>query len=612
MRSKHVLVSALQALPLLALLLPGKAVLRAATPAPPLSSVLAKPVNQPTDTIPTPYATDQRVIAAGQLLFESNCSACHNFRQKGIGPNLAQATTVNSPAWLKKFIRNAAESINQGDARAVRLFKEYNQYMPAFPALKDSEIDALLAYIHTRQQQPTATATTKNGPNLGPPIDDPIPAPITQSGLRLQLAQVLTAPKTALTPPLARINTMRVLPGKSDRVHPDRVTPDRVFIQDLRGKLYEMVDTTLRVFMDIAHERPGFIDKPGLATGLGSFAFHPDFYRNGLFYTTHTEKAGAAPADFAYPDSIKVTLQWVITEWKVADPTATVFAGTGRELFRVNMVSPIHGVQEITFNPLARPGSPVYGLLYIGVGDGGATENGFPFICRDKSHVWSSVLRIDPKGHNSQNGHYGIPATNPYARADARTTCREVYCRGFRNPNRIIWTPDGRMLVTDIGQSQLEELNLALPGADYGWPVREGTFLTNTGGDIGHVYALPKADKTARYVYPVAQYDHGEGNAISGGFVYTGTQIPQLTGKYVFGDIVNGRVFFVDSKALALGRQAPVSELELEIDQTVTTFQQRTNAKKTDLRIGLGLNNTLYLYTKTDGKLYKVVGCKSH
>lgn len=567
------------------------------------------PRTQLTDTTKNAYSTDKRVIDTGRLLFETNCSACHNFRQKGIGPNLAQATTENSPAWLKKFIRNAAEPINQGDARAVRLLKEYNQYMPAFPTLKDADLEALLAYIQANQKR---TPISVKNENLGPVLKDPITDKPVKSGLRLQLSQILTAPATATTSPLARINTMRVLPGTPDRVTPDRAHPDRAFIQDLRGKLYEMVDTTLRVFMDMASERAGFIDKPGLATGLGSFAFHPDFYRNGLFYTTHTEKAGAAPADFAYPDSIKVTLQWVITEWKVRNPSATVFAGTGRELFRVNMVSSIHGVQEITFNPLARPGSPDYGLLYIGIGDGGATENGFSFLCRDKSHIWSSVLRIDPKGRNSKNGRYGIPASNPYARADARTTCREVYCRGFRNPNRIIWAPDGKMLITDIGQTQIEELNIGKAGADYGWPAREGTFLINTQGSMSNVYALPTTDKALGYVYPVMQYDHGEGNAISGGFVYAGTQIPRLRGKYIFGDIVNGRVFYVDSKALVPGQQAPVYELELEIDRDLTTFQQRTNAKKTDLRIGMGINNDLYLYTKTDGKVYKVIGCERH
>ena len=556
---------------------------------------------QPTDTTGKgweAYTANKQLMASGEQLFQNNCSTCHKFRQKGIGPNLAGLTAEVSPAWVKAFIRDASEQIQRGDARAIRLFKEYNQYMPAFPTLKESEIDALMAYIPISQKRESAEATNDKP---GAVLTDPISAKPLNSGLRLRLEEVLTAPATAQAIPLARINKMLVLPG-------DKSQPDRQFIEDLRGPLYEMEGSHLRVYMDMAKERPAFIHTPGLATGFGSYAFHPDFYRNGLLYTTHTEKAGTAPADFAYADSIKVTLQWVLMEWKVSDPKSAVFSGTGRELMRVNVVSPIHGVQEITFNPLAKPGSPDYGLLYIGIGDGGATENGYYFLCNAKNRVWGSVLRIDPRGTNSRNGRYGIPATNPYAKDGNPATQREIFCRGFRNPNRISWAPDGRMLITDIGHAQVEELNLGVAGGDYGWPEREGTFLMNHRGKMSHVYPLPANDKSFHYRYPVAQYDHGEGNAISGGFVYTGSGIPQLRGKYIFGDIVNGRLFYVETSELKPGYQAPVHELTLELARNVVTFQELTKHKKTDLRIGVGLNQELFLYTKTDGRVYKVVG----
>ena len=72
-------------------------------------------------------------------------------------------------------------------------------------------------------------------------------------------------------------------------------------------------------------------------------------------------------------------MQWVLTEWKTENPGAATFSGTSRELFRVNMVSDIHGVQEITFNPLSKPGDEDYGMLYIGVGDGGSVEDRISF-----------------------------------------------------------------------------------------------------------------------------------------------------------------------------------------------------------------------------------------
>jgi len=326
-------------------------------------------------------------------------------------------------------------------------------------------------------------------------------------------------------------------------------------------------------------------------------------------YTTHTEKAHAAPADFTFPDTLRNSLQWVLTEWKMKDPSAATFAGTGREMMRIDMMTPIHGVQEITFSPLAKPGDPDYGLLYIGIGDGGAAENGGYFICNSNKTIWSSVLRLDPKGRNSKNGKYGIPASNPFAQDNDPTTLGEVYVRGFRNPNRITWAPDGKMLISDIGLTNIEELNIGKAGADYGWPAREGTFLLNYKGKMDRVYALPKDDSKYQYTYPVAQFDHDEGNAISGGFVYNGTAIPTLKGKYIFGDVVSGRVFFVENSQLKLGQQTPIQELDLQVAGKEITLQQTSGNKKTDLRFGLGPKQEIYIFTKTDGRIYKVIGC---
>ncbi|GEO04138.1 hypothetical protein AAE02nite_18020 [Adhaeribacter aerolatus] len=556
---------------------------------------------KPTDSVPatSPYASNPQVISQGEALFQNNCATCHNFKQKGIGPNLAGVTAEVSHAWITSFIRNAPAVIASGDVRGKRLFAEFNQYMPPFTGLSNADIQALVSFINTHKK--TAPPNVSSA-QFGEAIKDPIPTKIPKSNLKLILDEVLTAPATAQKIPLARINKMRVLTGGKK---------DRHFIQELRGLIYEIEGKKLNVFMDITKERPGFIPQPGLATGFGSFAFHPEFYKNGLFYTTHTEKAQAAPADFAFADSIKVTLQWVLTEWKMKDPYAATFAGTGREMLRVNMMTQVHGVQEITFNPLAKPGSPDYGLLYIGVGDGGSAEGGAYFICNSNKTIWSSVLRIDPKGRNSQNKKYGIPAQNPFAQDNDSQTLGEVYVRGFRNPNRITWSPDGKMLISDIGLNNMEELNLGQAGADYGWPAREGTFLLDYRGKMDRVYALPPDDNKFNYTYPVAQFDHDEGNAFSGGFVYTNPNIPVLKGKYIFGDIVSGRVFFVENSQLKLGQQAPIQEMDLQIAGKRTTLKEIMGGKKTDLRFGLGPKQELYIFTKSDGRIYKVTGCST-
>ncbi|RDC63095.1 PQQ-dependent sugar dehydrogenase [Adhaeribacter pallidiroseus] len=561
-------------------------------------SAVNLPVLSPTQPAQKPakevYATDEHVLIDGKQLFQSNCTACHNFEQKGIGPNLAGVTGRETKEWLTKFIPNAPAVIQSGDAHATKLVAEYKQVMPAFTSLTSENVEALLGYLHAQQPSPE----DENSAKLGTPLRDPIPTKIPKSELLLSLESVTTAPATSEKIPTARINTMVVLPGKKKRV----------FLQDLRGKLYEMEGPTLREYLDISKERPAFIPTPGLATGFGSYAFHPDFYKNGLFYTTHTEKARTAPADFAYHDSIKVALQWVLTEWHLPDPHAPVFAGQGRELLRINMVNQIHGVQEITFNPFAKPGSPEYGLLYIGVGDGGAAEQKYSFLCNSNQTVWSTVLRIDPRGNNSKNKKYGIPTINPFAQDKDPSTLGEIYATGFRNPNRIYWSPDGKMLISDIGLTNIEELNIGKPGANYGWPAREGTFLLNYQGKMDKVYSLPADDAASHYTYPVVQFDHDEGNAFSAGFVYTGS-IPALKNKYIFGDIVSGRVFFVDNHKLKLGQQATIQEFTLQFAGKNATFQDITGNKKTDLRFGVGLNNDLYLYTKTDGKIWRVNNC---
>lgn len=542
------------------------------------------------------YSQDPQTLTKGQQLFQAYCSPCHNFLQKGIGPSLEQVTASVTHDWLKNFIRNAPAMIEKGDTRAKKLFEEYNQMMPPFSEVKDVDLEAIMSYIHSQQKAPEIQTL-----DLGTPMQNPIDEKIAKSGLVLQIEHVATAPPTGTKAPIARINQMRVLSGGAK---------DRLFIHDLRGFLYELIDTTWQVALEMKKERPKFIFDPGMGTGFGSFAFHPEFYQNGLFYTTHTEPAGTALADFAYPDSIKVTLQWVLTEWTIKDPNAKTFSAiNSRTLFRVNMVTGIHGVQEIAFNPLVKKGDPDYGLLYIGVGDGGASENRFPFICEDKSRIWSSVLRIDPRGKNSKNGQYGIPSSNPYAKLSDDVACREVYCRGFRNPNRYTWTPDGRMLIADIGHINIEELNLAVPGGDYGWPYREGTYVINPKAKMDKVYALPADDSKFNYLYPVLQFDHDEGKAIEGGFVYTGSAIPALKGKYIFGEIALGRVFYVELDQLKQGKQATIKELELKMGDKIVTILGLNNGIKPDFRLGVGLNQELFIYTKSDGKVYKIVDC---
>lgn len=537
-------------------------------------------------------SADSTAITKGEAVFNQNCSGCHNFKQDGIGPQLSGLTTKVSREWIQQFIRDPQKVINSGDNHAQQLYKKYKVFMPSFAALKNDELDAIITFLNTYKIP--AQVTKLNGNELL----NPIPDKIKFSGLVAGLQVITQIPSSSDSGklPLARITKLDFEPNTGSS-----------FVLDLRGKLYRLQNNKPTIYMNMADLKPKFINEPGLATGFGSFAFHPRFSKNGLLYTTHTEPAGSAKADFDYADSIKVTLQWVLTEWKADNPAATSFSGTGRELFRVNMVAGIHGMQEITFNPLAKRGDEDYGLLYIGIGDGGSVENGYPFLAHNLEKVWGTILRINPAGRNSANGQYGIPSQNPFIERQNVKARGEIYAYGFRNPHRITWSKSGQMLACNIGHGNIESVNLVKKGHDYGWPVREGSFVLNPYGELNKVYALSANDSSFHITYPVAEYDHDEGKAISGGFEYWGTAVPELKGKYLFGDIPTGRLFYVEMTEVKQGSHASIKEWKVAIDGAQKGLSELCGSERVDLHFGRDYKGELYIFTKADGKIYKLV-----
>lgn len=552
--------------------------------------------------IPTPAAAicplpaDSSIVVKGEVLFNQYCSGCHNFRQDAIGPQLAGLASKVSVQRMQKFIKNPKSVIEAGDERAQALYKKYKVFMPSFAHLKEEELNAIIAFINTHKVA-VKKVFKRNGNELSNPIRDTIKPSDLVVGLKL-VTQIPASSDDGKFP-LARITKLVAQPKTGN-----------LFILDLRGKLYKLLDNNPVVYMDMAKLKPKFTNQPGLGTGFGSFAFHPDFVKNGLLYTTHTEDASAAKADFAYADSIKIFHQWVLTEWKAADPAAAVFSGKGRELIRVNVVSNIHGMQEITFNPYSKPGSDDYGLLYIGLGDGGCVENDYAFLAHSPEKIWGTILRIDPTGKNGLHGRYGIPISNPFASNKNGKVLREIYAYGFRNPHRITWTMKNQMMVSNIGHGNIESINLIEKGHDYGWPVREGTFLLNPYGDLNAVYPLPKNDSSFHITYPVVQYDHDEGKAITGGYEYTGKSIPALKGKFLFGDIPSGRLFYVDIADIKQGRQATIKEWKFSIDGELKSFAAICPDKRIDLHFGKDAQGELFVLTKSDGKVYKMVSAE--
>ncbi len=525
---------------------------------------------------------DPKLLAQGEELFTHKCSSCHNFIQDAIGPNLSGVTLAVESDWIRRFIKNPAGMMDSQDKRSLELFDRYKIPMPGFSDLTDPQLDAILSFLHTHKKKPIKNTGSESD------IKNPLLDTIQSSGIVAELEFITQVPASQDKPPLARINKLDF-----------EKQSGRLFVSDLRGIMYELKSDKVHPYLSLKETKKEFVDSPGLGTGFGSFAFHPDFSQNGLFYTSHTERYGNVAADFSFDDSIKVILQWVVTEWKCDDPNSVTFKGSNRELMRIDFITGIHGMQEISFNPTAKEGEEDYGKLYICLGDGGSVSKGFVnMVDHHGTEILSSILRIDPKGSNSENGKYGIPKDNPFV--DLPNNQKEVWAYGFRNPNKLTWDDNGRLLATDIGQAHIEEINVIEPGKFYGWPIREGTFKLNPNSDINLVYPLPEDDANYVATYPFLQYDHDEGKAISGGFV---GREGMLDGKYIFGDILTGRTFVSDLKS---SKNPSIQSLDMFFNDEKTSLKSLIGKGRIDLRFGHNRQGQIFVMTKADGKIYKI------
>lgn len=457
------------------------------------------------------------------------------------------------------------------------------------------------------------------------PIPDPIPESIEAGDLVVAAVEFLQLPKTAdaheRPTTLAGIDTP--LPSSSAHARVQHMFPlrdgsGRLAISDLRGVLYvtDANGEQLTTFLDLRESTDDFGDDvfPNEA-GLLGFAFHPDFGKVGApgygkLYTGYSAKSAAGTVAYLGDDA--ASHHSVLREWTAEVPSANVFAGPSRELLRVGQFAQNHNIGTLAFNHAASPGSPDYGKLYFSLGDGGSAYDPKNYG-QGLSEPLGAILRIDPLGRDGGR-QYAIPPDNPFiGQADVAP---EIWAYGLRHAQQFSFDDDGRIFINDIGQNHVEEVNVGVAGANYGWRVREGTFATGYGVGLGISGSLyPNVPTDNVFVDPVAQYDHDEGNAIGSGFVYRGSSINALRGKYVFGDLVNGRLFYMDSTNLEPGSQAEIKELRVRIDGAERALLEVLGYPNTyapgkmrvDLRLGIDAAGELYLLTKGDGRIRKLV-----
>jgi hypothetical protein len=472
----------------------------------------------------------------------------------------------------------------------------------------------------------------------------PLPAPVEKRGLMVGVRDLVRLPETRRMRPADQ----DVNPSGWARVSFVRDLPDgRRFTNDSRGFLY-LLDRNNKpsIYADVAAAFPHAVYNR-LESGFIGFDFHPEFARNGLFYTVHSERATGNPAtpNFIPPGftPADVTFHNVFTEWKTANPSANTFDGTRRELLRVaHIVDTLtHPFGNIEFNPTAKPGSADYGLVYtsgsdLGFSNGAGRHGNNPGQVQRLDTVVGAILRFDPRspsvsGGTKGLGDYTIPPGNKFAADGDPKTLGEIYAYGFRNAHRLSWDmTDGTMFAADIGMNHVEEINIVRNGENYGWMKREGFYengITRPGGNLNQLFALPPDVFEGRekdgFTYPVAIYNHSDGQAITGGFAYYG-RIAVLRGKFIFGDITRGRLFAADVAAMKKADDgvprtvAPVEEIQLYVrdargNRTYTSFRELVEKTmgatmtRADLHISRSGDGELFVTSRQDGTIRMLV-----
>lgn len=417
---------------------------------------------------------------------------------------------------------------------------------------------------------PTASATPSPTPSAtpGPGLANPIHGKIRKGHVTVKLETVasgLTAPVWATAAP--------------------GVDPKFLFVVDQTGILWR-VDTTTgdkSVFLDVSGRMiplgvfgPGTYDERGF---LG-VAFDPGYATNGLLYTFTSEPATPNPDFSTMPAGVPPDHQSAVVEWHAPNPTApdaVVDPGSARVLLRLDKPQFNHNGGCLEFG--------ADNLLYVSTGDGGGADDqdGQPFIGgptvghgvggngQNPAVALGKILRVDPHGSNAANGQYGIPADNPFV--GTAGAVEEIWALGLRNPFRFSFDPTTHALYAgDVGQNSIEEVDVVTRGGNYGWRYKEGSFYFDFDGAGAGFVTKRNPGVPTGLSNPIAQYDHDEGLAVIGGFVYRGARLPRLLGHYVFGDFArtfsnDGRLFYLRRReAVRLGhvaRRSGIAEFKL-------------------------------------------------
>jgi hypothetical protein len=464
--------------------------------------------------------------------------------------------------------------------------------------------------------QPVTPGAQPPAPAPLPPgqTNDPFPAPIPERDgvIRVNVREFATLPD--IDGVAARMMNLE-----------DQPATKRLFVNDMRGPIYSVSydGATVGLYVDINDPKWGVgVQFAGRERGFQSFAFHPQFGQAGSpgfgkFYTYTDTPNMTPPPDFTTPAE-KHTHDTVLLEWTAKTPGAATYdGGPPRELMRFRQPFANHNAGHLAFNPLARPGTPDFGLMYVGVADGGS--GGDPMrLSQNMASAFGKVFRIDPLGSNSPNKKYGIPSSNPFLKTN-KDALPEIYALGVRNPQRFAWdSRTGNMFVADIGQNIVEEVSPVTAGANLGWNEWEGSYRFISRQAV----SLESPRSNPAMTYPVAEYGQVDPllqnqSAASGLILYRGKEIPQLSNLLIFTDLPSGEMFYVSADKLPQGGQDAIRRIAigtegdfktmLQVVQAKNQAQGKKPATRVDLRVIGGPANQIYLLNKSDGVIRVIV-----
>ncbi|WP_144057343.1 PQQ-dependent sugar dehydrogenase [Novipirellula maiorica] len=282
---------------------------------------------------------------------------------------------------------------------------------------------------------------------------------------------------------------------------------NRLFVVEQRGviRCFENRDDVdhYETFLDLTD----VVSRVGNEEGMLGLAFHPDFVENGEIFVYYSIDPPAS----------------IVSRFRVSNENPNrVDRDSEKRLLEIPQPYRNHNGGSIRFGP--------DGYLYIGLGDGGLADD--PHLNgQNLNTLLGSILRIDVD-HQDSEMPYAIPDDNPFVdREDARG---EIWAYGFRNNWRISFDrQNGQLWTADVGQNRFEEVDRVERGGNYGWNIREGF----------HDFNINSADRQADLMDPVAEYFRHDGQSITGGMVYRGSELTDFVGHYLYADYLSGKVW---------------------------------------------------------------------